>query len=44
LGLSLSYDIVKVHGGELTVESKLREGLPADRAGTEFIVKLPQNA
>jgi len=28
----------------LTVESKLGEGLPADQAGTEFIVKLPQNA
>jgi signal transduction histidine kinase len=26
LGLSLSYDIVKAHGGELRVESKLNEG------------------
>ena len=33
LGLSLSYDIVKAHGGELKVESKENEG-------TEFIVKL----
>jgi two-component system NtrC family sensor kinase len=34
LGLSLSYDIVKAHGGELKVETKEGEG-------TEFIVRLP---
>ncbi len=34
LGLSLSYDIVKAHGGELKVETK--EG-----KGTEFKMKLP---
>jgi signal transduction histidine kinase len=34
LGLSLSYDIVKAHGGELQVYSKEHEG-------TEFIVVLP---
>ncbi|MCA6498570.1 MAG: tetratricopeptide repeat protein [Chitinophagaceae bacterium] len=34
LGLSLSYDIVKAHVGEITVESK--EGM-----GTEFIIQLP---
>ena len=34
LGLSLSYDIVKAHGGELKVETK--EG-----AGTTFIIRLP---
>jgi len=34
LGLSLSYDIVKAHGGELTVETK--EGI-----GSEFIIQLP---
>jgi signal transduction histidine kinase len=34
LGLSLSYDIVKAHGGELKVESK--EG-----KGTEFIIQIP---
>ena len=34
LGLSISYDIVKVHGGELSVKN-LEEG------GTEFILKLP---
>jgi signal transduction histidine kinase len=36
LGLSLSYDIVKAHGGELEVESKEREG-------SEFIILLPIN-
>jgi signal transduction histidine kinase len=35
LGLSLSYDIVKAHGGELKVET--REG-----EGSEFIISLPQ--
>jgi signal transduction histidine kinase len=34
LGLSLSYDIVKAHGGELKVETK--EG-----KGSEFIIQLP---
>ncbi len=34
LGLSLSYDIVKAHGGEFKVESQ--EG-----TGTEFTVLLP---
>ncbi len=34
LGLSLSYDIVKAHGGEITVSSKENEG-------TEFIIHLP---
>ena len=34
LGLSLSYDIVKAHGGEIKVESKEGEG-------TVFIIQLP---
>jgi two-component system NtrC family sensor kinase len=34
LGLSLSYDIVKGHGGELKVETKENEG-------TEFSIRLP---
>src|ERR1022692_4294069 len=34
LGLSLSYDIVKTHGGEIKVETKENEG-------TEFIIQLP---
>jgi signal transduction histidine kinase len=41
LGLSLSYDIIKAHGGELNVKS-----LPAGRAGkegegAEFVIRLP---
>ena len=34
LGLSLSYDIVKAHGGNIKVESRGGEG-------TEFIIQLP---
>ncbi|MEO8710510.1 MAG: ATP-binding protein, partial [Parafilimonas sp.] len=34
LGLSLSYDIVKAHGGEIKVETKENEG-------TKFIIHLP---
>ena len=34
LGLSLSYDIVKAHGGELRVETKEGEG-------SMFIIQLP---
>jgi len=36
LGLSLSYDFLKAHGGELMVETK--EGV-----GSEFIIILPDN-
>jgi two-component system, NtrC family, sensor kinase len=36
LGLSLSYDIVKAHGGELKVETKEGEG-------STFIIQLPTN-
>src|SRR6266498_4121887 len=34
LGLSLSYDIIKAHGGEIKVETKEGEG-------SEFIIRLP---
>lgn len=34
LGLSLAYDIVKAHGGELKVETKEGEG-------SAFIIQLP---
>src|ERR1019366_6784284 len=34
LGLSLSYDIIKAHGGEIKVETKEGEG-------SEFMIKLP---
>ena len=36
LGLSLSYDIVKAHGGELKVETKEGEG-------STFSIRLPLN-
>ena len=36
LGLSLSYDIIKTHGGEIKVETKEGEG-------SEFIIQLPFN-
>ncbi len=35
LGLSLSYDIIKAHGGEINVETNEGEG-------TEFIIKFPE--
>jgi len=34
LGLSLSYDIIKTHGGEIKLETKEGEG-------SEFIIQLP---
>jgi signal transduction histidine kinase len=34
LGLSMSYDIIKAHGGEIKVETKEKEG-------SEFIIQLP---
>ena len=53
LGLSLSYDIIKAHGGEIKVDTlsaeaaaqvgKENEGLPGEQTGTEFIIQLPIN-
>ena len=37
LGLSLSYDIIKAHGGEIKVET-------GEREGSEFIILLPINS
>ncbi len=34
LGLSLSYDIIKAHGGEIKVVTKEVEG-------TEFVIQIP---
>lgn len=36
LGLSLSYDIVKAHGGELRVET-------VEGEGTTFFIVIPEN-
>ena len=43
LGLSLSYDIIKAHGGEIKVETKeARPDDPVGRGeGAEFIIQLP---
>lgn len=44
LGLSLSYDIIKAHGGELKVETKVDKGNPDNIGkgeGTTFIIELP---
>ena len=35
LGLSLSYDIIKAHGGQIKIDSE-------ENAGTEFILELPK--
>ena len=35
------YDIIKAHGGEIKVETKEDEGLPAGQSGCEFIILLP---
>ncbi len=42
LGLSITHDIVKAHGGELKVESVESESLPGDKQGTAFIINLPK--
>jgi signal transduction histidine kinase len=44
LGLSLAYDIVKAHGGEIKVVTSTDEGLSAGasaKAGSEFVIQLP---
>jgi len=42
LGLSLSYDIIKAHGGEIKVESKIGDpGSSAEGEGSAFIIQLP---
>ena len=44
LGLSLSYDIVKAHGGELKVETLSAEAVSQagkEAEGSEFIIQLP---
>jgi signal transduction histidine kinase len=41
LGLSLSYDIVKVHGGELKLENSPTDVAGKGGDGSEFIIHLP---
>ncbi|PZX58122.1 sensor histidine kinase [Algoriphagus chordae] len=40
LGLSLSYEIVKVHGGELTVTSQTGDSKKGEDSWTEFIISI----
>jgi signal transduction histidine kinase len=46
LGLSLSYDIVKAHGGEIKIETKTDKARQNDPVGwgTIFTIKIPVNA
>jgi two-component system, NtrC family, sensor kinase len=45
LGLSLSYDIVKAHGGEIKVETMLNAETPGSfLSGTTFTITLPTKA
>ena len=41
LGLSLSYDIVKAHGGDIKVESSHSTATEKAQIGSEFIITLP---
>jgi signal transduction histidine kinase len=43
LGLSMSYDIVKAHGGEIWVESLPAGGAEEEKTGTTFKISLPVN-
>jgi len=43
LGLSLSYDIVKAHGGEIKVESLSADEAGTESIGTEFLITIPYN-
>jgi signal transduction histidine kinase len=41
LGLSLSYDIIRAHGGEMKVKSQVYNGAEMTEGGSEFIILLP---
>ena len=45
LGLSLAYDIVKAHGGEIKAETQVGDPASSGKtSGTTFIIHLPQNS
>ncbi len=41
LGLSLSYDIVKAHGGELSVRTPSEKVETKEGEGSTFIIQIP---
>jgi two-component system, NtrC family, sensor kinase len=41
LGLSLSYDIIKAHGGEIKVETLSADRHGKEDEGAEFVILLP---
>ena len=41
LGLSLSYDTVKAHGGELSVKTTVGKCMTADETLAEFVLTIP---
>ena len=41
LGLSITNDIIKAHGGLMSVESREEKGLSVAMQGTTFIIKIP---
>ena len=43
-GLSLSCDIVKAHGGELSVRTPSEEVETKEGEGSEFIIQLPNKS
>ena len=41
LGLSLAYDIVRAHGGEIRVETRSGDQAGKEDQGSTFIIELP---
>ncbi|MBU1110452.1 hypothetical protein KKB83_02455 [Patescibacteria group bacterium] len=41
LGLYIIKQIIDLHGGQISVESQVDKGLPAERHGTKFTISLP---
>jgi len=41
LGLSLAYDIIKAHGGEIKVQTLHAERYGKEGEGAEFVIQLP---
>lgn len=39
--IQTSYEIIKAHGGTISVDSTENEGLNGEQTGTEFILQIP---